>query len=129
MQVLQDQCETISELTGALDIHTVDAVRTMLLEYLDQNTSIVVDLSSVRSCDAAGAQLLLALEKSAKAAGKSFAILAASEEFARDCANLGIVITSSADARAVKSKPENTGVKKPRSSTKKTKPVVDGFDA
>jgi anti-anti-sigma factor len=109
MQVLQDECEIISELTGALDIHTVEEVRAMLLEQLRQNAHIVVDLSSVSSCDAAGAQLLLALEKSAAAANKSFSVLAMSEGFARDCANLGIVIASG--------------------TAKNVKSAVEGFDA
>jgi anti-anti-sigma factor len=102
MEVFQEQCESISELTGALDINTVDEVRKILLAHLEQNTSIVVDLSSVASCDAAGAQLLLALEKSAESAGKPFVVLATSEGFARDCANLGITITPSTVQSAAK---------------------------
>ena len=95
MEVFQEECESISELTGALDINTVDEMRKILLAHLERNTSIVVDLSSVASCDAAGVQLLLALEKSAESAGKPFIVRAISEGFARDSANLGVTITAS----------------------------------
>ncbi len=74
----------------------------MLLEHLKQDVPIAIDLSSVTSCDAAGAQLLLAMEKSAAAAGKSFSVLAISEGFACDCANLGIAFDSASGQKNLK---------------------------
>lgn len=131
MQVIQDQSESIHKLSGSLDINTSDEVRKILLEYLGEHASISVDLSQIEGCDAAGVQLLLALEKSAKSAGKPFAIVASSEAFDRDCAGLGVSIASPAGMAVTQSKPEALGTKraKGRSKKKSAQDVKKGTDA
>lgn len=126
MQLLQERSGVSLDLTGAIDIHTVDGIRTVLLEHLRQEGDIVVDLSRVESCDAAGAQLLIALEKSAESAGKQFSIAATSESFVRDCASIGIQFTASAPPATAQSKSKNPEAKKPRTPAKKrsTKKLV-----
>jgi anti-anti-sigma factor len=113
MQVFQNRCESALELTGALDINTADEVRKVLLECLEQHTSISVDLSKVESCDAAGVQLLLALEKSTESAGKPFSLVGVSEAFARDCASLGISMVPLADAPSAQETTEVREAKQP----------------
>jgi anti-anti-sigma factor len=131
MQVIQDSELLIPELTGALDINTVEDVRKVLLTHLKQHSSIAIDLSSVESCDAAGAQLLLALEKSAECAGKPFTVLAVSEALARDCANLGITIAPSAATPSSKDRLQNIETINPKNLAKKrqAKKVGVGADA
>jgi anti-anti-sigma factor len=129
MQVILDKRQFISELTGALDINTVEEVRKVFLAHLEQSPSIVVDLSSIESCDAAGAQLLFALEKSAECAGKPFTVLSVSEAFERDCANLGISIAPSATTSPLKDRPMSSRTRRPKlakkKSTKKTEVSAD----
>lgn len=131
MQILQEQRGVSLELTGALDINTVDEMRGVLLEHLEQHTDIIVDLSRVECCDAAGAQLLIALEKSAESSGKSFSILAISETFVRDCADLGIKIASSTSQADVQGKLTGHGTNKPWNLAKKksAKKVVEASHA
>jgi anti-anti-sigma factor len=89
-RIIPDQCDTALTLTGALDINAAAGVRTALLQYLEQHTCISLDLSQIESCDAAGIQLLLALGKSAEAAGKPLVVVAASDAFTSNSADLGI---------------------------------------
>lgn len=124
MQVFQDRCDSISELTGTLDINTVDELRGILLASLERNTTIVVDLSSVTSCDAAGVQLLFALAKSAELAGKTFALGATSEALVRDCAKLGIDLARSMDTYACSDKAPDLGGGKPAQGAKKSENLV-----
>jgi anti-anti-sigma factor len=120
MQVLQEQREIFLALKGALDINTADEVRRISLEHLKQHNSVVVDLSLVEGCDAAGAQLLIALEKSAESAGKSFRILSTSKPFDCDCADIGIQFASSASPADSPSNPSrDRETKKPRNLAKK----------
>jgi anti-anti-sigma factor len=95
MEEFQERAEASLQLKGALDINSVDDLRGVLLEHLSQHAAITVDLSMIESCDAAGAQLLMALEKSAESAGKPFAILSLSEMLVQDCADLGIHLAAS----------------------------------
>lgn len=90
MQIHQDQRDTPVKLTGVLDINTAAEVLKTLLVHLEHKARISVDLSQIESCDAAGIQLLLAMQRSAKAAGKPFALIAATEAFTAVCASLGI---------------------------------------
>ena len=132
MQVLQEQGEVSLELKGALDINTVDEVRKILLENLAQHDSVAVDLSLVEGCDAAGAQLLIALEKSAESAGKSLSILSVSKPFARDCADIGIQFAAAALPANSEIKPSRDHeTKKPRNLAKKksAKKVVEASNA
>jgi anti-anti-sigma factor len=77
-------------LIGELDINAAADLRVALLQHLEQHACISLDLSQIESCDAAGIQLLLALEESAKAAGKPFIVLAASDAFTTSSEELGI---------------------------------------
>jgi len=90
MQIHQDQRDTPLELAGVLDINTVAEVCKSLLEHLEHQARASLDLSQIESCDAAGIQLLFAMQRSAKAAGKPFAIVAATDVFTTTCAALGI---------------------------------------
>ena len=119
MQVFQDQREPTLKLTGALDINTVDELRGILIASLERNATIVVDLCSVTSCDAAGVQLLFALAKSAELAGKTFALGATSEALVRDCANLGIDLARSMDTYASTDKAPDLGGGEPAQGAKK----------
>lgn len=131
MQVLQEQCDVSLELAGALDINTADEMRGVLLEYLRQHTDIAVDLSRVESCDAAGAQLLIALEKSAESAGKPFSIFAISDSFVRDYADIGIRFVPSTPPPGGQSKTQGHENKRSRNLTKKkpAKKVVGASNA
>jgi anti-anti-sigma factor len=127
MQVLQEQCGVSIELNGALDVNTVDEVRRILLEYLEQHDSVVVDLSLVECCDAAGAQLLIALEKSAESAGKSLSILSISKPVVRDCADIGIQFAPSTPLASAPIKPKDheTGKKRNLAKKKQAKKLVE----
>jgi anti-anti-sigma factor len=132
MQVINDQSESVHKLAGTLDVNTANEVRGVLLEYLGEHTSISIDLSQVEGCDAAGVQLLLALEKSAEAAGKPFAVVASSEAFDRDCAGLGISTAFPATMPVAHGKPRAIATKKSRNRTKKkksTQNLGEGSDA
>lgn len=119
MQVLQERCGVSLELTGALDINTIDEIRRVLLDHLERHTDVVVDLSRVDCCDASGAQLLIALEKSAESADKPFSIGAVSDSFVRDCAGIGIHFAASAPQASTPAKPKNHEIKKSRNLAKK----------
>jgi len=93
MQIHQGQRDTLLIPTSALDINTAAEVRKSLLEHLERQARISVDLSKIESCDVAGIQLLLAMQRSAMAAGKPFAIVAATNAFTTICAALGISST------------------------------------
>jgi anti-anti-sigma regulatory factor len=54
----------------SLDIYEAVTCYQDMLAYIVSNSTPVFDLSSVKSCDAAGAQLIIAASKSAAAAGK-----------------------------------------------------------
>lgn len=90
MQILQDQRDTSLELTGRLDINTAEEVQKALLVYLEHSARTSLDLSQITSCDAAGVQLLIAMQRSAESAGKSFAVVAPTDAFTTVCAALGI---------------------------------------
>jgi anti-anti-sigma factor len=90
MQILQEQHDTCLELTGDLDINTAVEVHKTFLTYLERHARISLDLSQIECCDAAGVQLLLAVQRSAEAAGKPFAVVAATAAFTTVCAALGI---------------------------------------
>jgi ABC-type transporter Mla MlaB component len=98
MQVIADQCDTALILTGALDNSTVDEVHKALLAHLEHHSRISLNLSQIESCDAAGLQLLIAMQRSAGAAAKPFAVIAPTNAFTTACANLGISSTQFAAA-------------------------------
>jgi anti-anti-sigma factor len=72
---------------GGLDLYSAEQARTELLACLAARPALTLDLSQVSDCDAAGWQLLIALRKSAAAAGKSFSIQARSPAI-EECARL-----------------------------------------
>lgn len=77
-------------IAGNLDIYEVGNLRAALLEHLANRSSIVLDLSGIKSCDTAGLQLLLAARQSAIRDGKSFSVQTGSSVL-EDCLNaLGI---------------------------------------
>ena len=105
MQIIPDQCDTALIPIGALDIDAAADVRAAMLRHLEQHECISLDLSQIESCDAAGIQLLIALEKSAKAAGKPFIVVAASDAFTSTSADLGIARDRFASATALLPEP------------------------
>ena len=130
MEVIQEQSDISLQLNGALDIESVEEMRGVLLGYLEQHAKVVVDLSMVGSCDAAGAQLILALEKGAESSGKPFQLVAVSESVIRDCADIGIMIAPSYTSGSVLKK----GLKEEQDSLHASvevisAPVREGSDA
>lgn len=90
-------------LTGGLDISAVEGLLSALMEYSGSHPAICLDLSQIQTCDAAGLQLLLALKKSAEAAGKPMALVAAPDMFTRVASQLGISdgnLTTKAESHA-----------------------------
>jgi anti-sigma B factor antagonist len=63
-------------LTGDLDIYNVESAREALLDQVADKPGLDLDLAAVETCDTAGIQLLLAAQRSAIAAGKTFSIQA-----------------------------------------------------
>ena len=64
---------------GELSIRNADEVHHSLLAATASITEVVLDLSSVEECDAAGLQLLCAVRRSAAQRGQRFAITGASQ--------------------------------------------------
>jgi len=98
MLVDQDQRDTPLELAGVLDINSVAEVRKALLEHVEQHARISLDLSRIQSFDAAGVQLLLAMQRSAEAVGKPFAVVSGTDVFTMTCEALGISRTQFVEA-------------------------------
>lgn len=71
---MRNETDTL-RLAGDLDIYHVEAAREALLAGLTTRPSLELDLSGVETCDAAGLQLLIATQRSAVAAGKSFSLV------------------------------------------------------
>ena len=76
--------------TGSLDIYSVEAAKTALLEHLASRPALALDLSAVAACDLAGLQVLIAARKGASATGKRFSIGASSEAVRECCALSGV---------------------------------------
>jgi anti-anti-sigma factor len=64
----------VVKLAGTLDINHTEELRSALLSELNALPELVLDLSAVNGCDAAGLQVLCALQKSAQGSGKTFRI-------------------------------------------------------
>ena len=90
MQILQEQHDTPLQLTGNLDVNAAAEVHRALLTHLEHSLGISLDLSQIENCDAAGVQLLIAMQRSAEAVGKPFAVITATDAFTMVCASLGI---------------------------------------
>jgi phospholipid transport system transporter-binding protein len=90
MHIEGDSSRTLLCLRGSLNITAAEKIQAELLSYLAGGKPEAVDLSSVDACDAAGMQIVLALEKSMAQAGKSFRIVAASDAFLHTADSLGV---------------------------------------
>jgi len=90
MQIVQHQCDTVLTLPDALDNSTAEEVRKALLAHLEHHAEILLNLSQIERCDAAGVQVLLAMQRSAAAAAKPFAVVATTDALTTVCAALGI---------------------------------------
>jgi anti-anti-sigma regulatory factor len=127
VQVLLEQCGVSLKFKGALDINTAEEVRGMMLEHMELHGSAVLDLSLIECCDAAGAQLLIALKKSTESSGKPFRIATTSVAFVRDCASIGIHFASSMPPANAQNEHTDNETKQPRRLAKKksTKKAVE----
>jgi phospholipid transport system transporter-binding protein len=79
---------------GGLDLYGVETARAELLACLPGRSTVTLDLSGVSACDAAGWQLLLAVRRTAMAAGQAFAIRATSAAVEECRLRLGITAES-----------------------------------
>jgi anti-anti-sigma factor len=77
-------------LTGALGVYQADAVRKALLDFLATGTDLVLDLAQVASCDAAGAQLLWSVRRTAMESGKTIRFERASQPLRNSWNRLGL---------------------------------------
>lgn len=71
METVAQSVNGVFCVSGALEIYSADPVRMALLDYLTSTSQPIVDLQAVSACDPAGAQLLLAANAAAAAAGKT----------------------------------------------------------
>jgi anti-anti-sigma regulatory factor len=81
--------ETI-RFVGGLDLYAVESARAELLACIAPRPALVLDLSGVSACDAAGWQLLLSLRKTAITGGKPFSMPAISPAVEESRILLGI---------------------------------------
>src|SRR5690348_15722358 len=76
-------------LSGGLDLYGVETLRAALLQELQENRPLVLELTGIASCDAAGLQLLCAAEKSASHAQRPITIVGLSTAFRQAAEALG----------------------------------------
>lgn len=79
-------------LAGALDLYQIETARAALLAHLNTHTAAVVDLSRITGCDTAGLQLLIAADRSARAAGRRFNLLAPPSAVRKCAEQLGLLL-------------------------------------
>ena len=84
--IISSDPETI-RFVGGLDLYSAESARAELLACCATRPALVLDLSGVSVCDAAGWQLLLAVRQTAVAAGKAFSLQAVSPAI-EECRNL-----------------------------------------
>lgn len=77
-------------LAGSLDIYAAETVRAELRDRLADKPELVLDLAGIEHCDTAGLQLLLAAQRTAREAGKSFEVNGASNAILEVMQQLGL---------------------------------------
>ena len=85
------------DLTTAFTISHIDHLHKVLLEQLHTDGHVLLDLSSVEECDAAGLQLLCSLRKTHPGGAHRFVITAVSPALQEIADVLGIPITAFID--------------------------------
>jgi anti-anti-sigma factor len=87
----------VVRVTGTLQINDSEELRKEILRELNALPGLVLDLSAVDDCDAASMQLLCALQKSARRAGKTFRIFEPSNAMRECSAILGLSLEDMAN--------------------------------
>ncbi len=77
-------------LGGSLAIYDVEELCQTLLKHLQEQAELILDLSEIAECDAAGAQLLCAARSGAAIAGKRCAFRQVSAVIATCFSDLGL---------------------------------------
>lgn len=85
----------VLKISGTLDIDEADALREALLTAFRLQAEIALDLSEVDACDTAALQVLLAGQRNAASAGKTFRMVAVSDSVTGTAAALGLSIEAS----------------------------------
>lgn len=73
-----------------LGIHSVEALRAPIHEYIQSHTEAVLDLSQVETYDAIGLQLLYSCQKTAEQAGRQLKIVHAAPALTEVMESLGL---------------------------------------
>lgn len=89
-----DENSAALRIQGPLTISSVEELHEVLTRYASREPNLVLDLSGVETCDAAGLQLLCSLRRSAAALGKRLRISTVSEPFTTLASALGLPVES-----------------------------------
>ena len=86
----QDMVDGSATVVVALDICTAADLRQELQQAVAAGSDLLLDLSRVANCDAAGLQVLVAASRSARSAGTGFRIARMSEAVSKAVRMLGL---------------------------------------
>ena len=82
--------QVLLKIRGALSIYEAAILREELAACLDQHQGLTIDLKEVSDCDTAGVQLLCSAHKTARNAGKAFALTGAPDAVHETLTRVGL---------------------------------------